>query len=485
MHNENELEALLSILTEIENKTRYNKINTIFPDKGPLRRELYPKHINFLNATKENKECIFMAANRVGKTLTAAYFIATATTGIYPEWWQGRKWNRPVRVLVAGESSKTVRDVIQYELLGDFKDQGTGLIPKDKIIEIRMKAGTPDAVELIRVQSAFGGISTILFTSYEQDYKAIRGMKLDLVWFDEECPLSYYTEGLMRTMTTNGVVLVTFTPDEGLTETVQSFLSDGLIVEGKIRNKYLVNVGWDDVPHLTTEMKEALWSSIPPHLRSAKTKGIPAVGVGAIYPIDEDDVLCEPFELPPYWPRFFGLDVGWEHPTAAVWFAWDRDSDILYLYSEYKQQRRSPREHALAIKDRGSWIPGVADPSITKTSVNDGTQLIHLYAKEGLRISLADNTVEAGIQTCLIRMQSGRLKIFSTCKDTLQELRLYRREKKGDTVKIVKKDDDLMDAMRYGIMTGIYHAESEYESEDSKIINWFDKTATRNKVTGY
>ena len=484
---DDDLKKLVTILKEIEQRERFNKINTIFPDTGPYRRDLYRKHIQFINATANHKEVIFMAGNRTGKTLTAAYFVACAVTGIYPPWWKGKKWKKGIRVLVAGKSSKTVRDIIQYELIGDPMEPGTGLIPKDILDKgkVSSKPGTPNAVEMVSVPTPFGDYSTILFTSYDQDFKAIRGLKLDLVWFDEECPLDYYTEGLMRTMTTNGIVLTTFTPDEGLTETVQGFLTEGRIVEGSAQSRYLVNVTWDEAPHLTQEQKDSLYSAIPPHLRAAKIRGVPAVGSGAIYPVDEADITVKPFDIPIYWPKFFGLDVGWDHPTAAVWFAWDRDSDILYIYSEYKLSKKTPREHALAIRDRGAWIPGVIDPSSSQSSKADGIRLIDLYCKEGLSLQYADNTVESGIMTCLTRFNSGRLKIFSTCTDILTELRLYRREPKGDTVHIVKKNDDLMDAMRYGVMSGLIYSIAEYEVDSDTNVIPFTAQSRRNSITGY
>jgi hypothetical protein len=56
---------------------------------------------------------------------------------------------------------------------------------------------------------------------------------------------------------------------------------------------------------------------------------------------------------------------------------------------------------------------------------------------------------EAGLQECLNRFGTGRLKIFSHCTRHLEELRLYRRDENG---RVVKENDHLMDAMRYRVM---------------------------------
>ena len=58
------------------------------------------------------------------------------------------------------------------------------------------------------------------------------------------------------------------------------------------------------------------------------------------------------------------------------------------------------------------------------------------------------SSVEAGIQDILDRMQSGRFKVFDHLTEWLEEFRLYHR-KNG---LIVKQNDDLLDATRYGVM---------------------------------
>jgi hypothetical protein len=93
-------------------------------------------------------------------------------------------------------------------------------------------------------------------------------------------------------------------------------------------SRFLVTATWDDVPHLTQEAKDELWSSIPPFQRDARSKGIPTLGAGAIYPISQEDLEVADFPIPDHWPRAFGLDVGWNR-TAAIHGALDRETDIL------------------------------------------------------------------------------------------------------------------------------------------------------------
>lgn len=216
-------------------------------------------------------------------------------------------------------------------------------------------------------------------------------------------------------------------------------------------SKWCVGITWDDVPHLSKEDREELWSSIPPHQRDARAKGVPALGSGVIYPVSEDTIVCDPFKIPEWWPRAYALDVGWNR-TAAVWGAWNRENDTVYLYDEYYVAEAPPQIHADGIKGRGAWIPGVIDPASRGRSQRDGIALMGEYQALGLDIQPANNEVEAGIFAVYRRLVSGRLKVFSSLTNLRSERRLYRRDDKG---KIVKERDHLMDAERYLIMSGM------------------------------
>lgn len=216
-------------------------------------------------------------------------------------------------------------------------------------------------------------------------------------------------------------------------------------------SRYVVTATWDDVPHLTEQAKAELWASIPPYQRDARSKGIPQLGSGAIYPVDPSDVECEPFEFPAWYRHGYALDVGWNR-TAAIWGAYSPDDDILYFYAEYYRSQAETAIHAEAIKARGLWIPGVIDPAARGRSQHDGEQLLATYQRHGLQLVLADNAVEAGIYEMWSRLSTGRLKVFRTLQNFWSEYRLYRRDDKG---KIVKANDHLMDASRYFCMSGI------------------------------
>lgn len=434
-------------LLELESRlSKQIKIDAYYPDSGSLRRELYPKHLQFFEAGATRRERAFIAANRVGKSEgVGGYETVLHLTGRYPAWWNGRRFNGPIQAWAAGDTAKTTRDIIQRILLGPVGEYGTCLIPADSLLRTTAKPGVADAIEGIFVRHVSGGTSELILKSYDQGREAFQGTNRDLVWLDEEADRSIYVESLLRTMTTNGILLLTFTPLLGVTDIVRDFLQQP---EGGA--KFVVQADWNDVPHLSEAAKAELLASIPPYQREARSKGVPQLGSGAIYQIAESDFVVTDFEIPAHFPRAYGMDVGWNR-TAAVWGARDNETGVIYLYSEHYVGQAEPILHTQAIKGRGSWIPGVVDPAARGRSQVDGTQLIQIYRECGLDLAPAINAVEAGIYATWQLMSSGKLKVFKSLGNWLSEFRLYQRDQEG---RIVKQNDHLMDATRYLIMSG-------------------------------
>ena len=492
MTDQNQLKIeLAQLLVEKEQRAKYCKFDTLFPNTGPYRRELYPKHIQFMNAGLTHSQRAIIAANRTGKTLMGAYEMTCHLTGKYPAWWTGRRFDFPISAWAASIRNSDTKDIIQFELFGDPVDFGSGMIPKEDLGKRTMKAGIADAIDTAYIKhyvdGVFDGWSKIGLKSYEQGRDGFQGTKKQVIWLDEE-PRDYsvFTECLTRTMDDKhpGIIYCTFTPLYGLSKTVLSFLPDGKFPEGNSPPgedyKFIAQVSWEEVPHLNEQQKKEILASYSPHEREARSRGIPSLGAGAIYPYFEDAICVEPFEIPHWWPRAYALDVGWNR-TAAVWGAQDPDSRQIYLYSEHYEGQAAPAVHASAIKARGHWICGVIDPRSDTRSQADGARLIDLYTDEGLDLSPAENTVSAGLFKVGQMFESGQLKIFKTLKNLLSEFRIYRRDENG---KIIKENDHLMDAMRYLVMSGIELMITEPDPDaQNKSDNYSNND--RNQVTGY
>jgi hypothetical protein len=240
---------------------------------------------------------------------------------------------------------------------------------------------------------------------------------------------------------------------------------------------YLVTATWDDVPHLTEKQKSDLWGSIPAHERDARSKGIPTLGSGLIFPVAEEDIVVAPFALPKHWPQIGGMDFGYDHPFAAVKLAHDRDNDIIYVTAEYRKSQATPVIHAAALKPWGAWLPWAwPHDGLRKDKDASGKEYSALYEEQGLamlreKATFEDggNGVEAGLIEMLDRMQTGRWKVFSTCRAWLEERRLYHR-KNGV---VVKERDDALSASRYAFVT---LQKSDFDNA-RRIVNGTDKAS--------
>lgn len=220
-------------------------------------------------------------------------------------------------------------------------------------------------------------------------------------------------------------------------------------------SKFVGLCGWDDVPHLSEQQKAEELARIPPYQREARSKGIPTLGAGAIYPVPESFFLVDPIPIPDHWPQCYALDVGWNR-TAALWAAHDTETDIAYLYSEHYRGQAEPPIHAEAIRARGAWIPGVIDPAARGRGQKDGERLMKNYIDLGLDLTMADNSLESGIYDVWVRLSTGRMKVFRTLANWLKEQRFYQRDEKGRIKD--RQADHLMDDTRYIVNSGLKRA---------------------------
>jgi phage terminase large subunit-like protein len=456
------LEELIEIHEELHQRSRRNAVAHYFTNSGEFSREKYVKQLDFFNAGREYKLRLFMSANRIGKTLAAAYELTCHLTGIYPDWWTGKRFKTNSEWWVCGVDSKLILSTLQPMLLGQVGDFGTGMIPYDLLdfdtLKDAKKADT--GVSVFRVKHITGTYSSVEFKSYESGRETFQGTARS-IWLDEEPPISVFTECLLRTATGDNALMMTFTPLKGISETIMNFLDGSQFREGAVGiGKWVTMASWDDVPHLSETDKAILLASIPPFQRDARTKGIPQLGAGAVYPVPESEYLCDVFEIPKHWKRFYALDVGWAR-TAALWFAIDPDTQIKYLYYEHYKGESEPSIHAQGIKMPGNWIHGVIDTAARGRSQIDGENLMQMYTDLGLHLHDANKSVETGLYKAWEQLSIGQIKVFRTLKNFMDEIRIYRRDEKG---KIIKTKDHLMDCFRYGIMSDNAYAKTEIES---------------------
>jgi phage terminase large subunit-like protein len=426
---------------------RYNKLRHYVP---------YMKQVEFHAMGAFKRERLLMAGNQQGKTYCGGMETAFHLTGQYPDDWVGRTWERPTHGWAGGVTSLATRDIVQAQLLGPSESWpdflGEGAIPKEHIGKYSMARGIQNAVDTVSIKHVSGGWSTLSFKSYEQGRAKWQGVPRDFIWFDEEPDQDIYSEGLARVTATKGMVYMTFTPLKGMSSVVKRFLNESTADRG------YVNMTIDDADHIDPEERQRIIDGYEEYERDARIKGIPMLGEGRIFMTPEEHITCDPFEIPRYWPVLAALDIGIAHPTAAVYMAWDRDLDIIYIIGEHRLSGANIPTHASAIRSWSPDIPVAWPHDAHSRDKGSGVKISHQYRDAGLKMMSehaqfsidegGGNSVEAGISEMNERMKTGKWKVFRPCTKWFEEYRLYHR-KDG---MIVKEDDDLLSASRYGMM---------------------------------
>jgi phage terminase large subunit-like protein len=442
-------EQLLEVLAGLE-ALDYRKTYQQFYDFKP-----YPKQRAFYREGATKRERLLIAGNQNGKTHAGAFEAACHLTGEYPPWWKGRRWDRPTKGWIAGETSLVVRDVQQKKLCGEpgvDEAFGTGMIPKDLFADRPSLArGVTDAYDTIQVRHKSGGVSVARFKSYEQGRTKFQGESIDWGWADEEPPEDVYSEFLTRTVATGGMTFVTFTPLKGRSSVVIRFLDEPSDARG------VTTMTIDDALHISPEERAKIIDGYLPHEREARARGVPMLGSGRIFMTPEDSITEPPIEyIPPFWKKLWAIDFGIGHPFAAVLLLWDVDADIIHVHHTIRMADGLIMQHARPMKQIAAAVPVAWPHDGHERDKSSGEPVSKLYRAEGLKM-LSDHatwpdggfSTEAGILEWDEREKTGRLKVAAHLSDWLEERRFYHR-KDGQ---IVKLKDDLMSATRVGIMS--------------------------------
>lgn len=457
-----EEQKIAGLVSQLHDKVSRNRLEHEYSkpyNDGENPGGAYDWQVKWHNLGADNPERALLAANRVGKTRTGGAEVAIHATGLYPDWWEGKRFDHPVDCIVAGPTNELTRDTTQIELFGHMeegekKPTGMGWVPADCIGTYKFRqCGISNVIDYVRVRHVSGQWSTISFRSYEQGYVKFQGVKRHVIWLDEE-PDDYmiYTEALTRTVDANGIVIFTRTPLFGMSDVVTHFIEGGEGIE------YLTAT-WADAPHLTPEVCARILLSYPEHERATRTQGAPLMGSGGIFNFPDELILCDPFEVPKYWLKINGVDFGIDHFFAAAQIAYDADRDIVYITDTYRIKNEIPLTHAAKIKTWGEQVPTAWPHDGHKRDAGSGVQLKDAYIEEGLYM-LEDSARykdeigggqpgEPWVMDLIQRARTGRFKVFRHLTEWMAEKRMYYR-KDGQ---ILRQKDDLLSASKYAMMS--------------------------------
>jgi phage terminase large subunit-like protein len=424
----------------------------------------YPSQLEFFAAgSSGGHQRLIYGGNQVGKTLCCAAEVAWHATGDYPDFWVGKRFNKPLRIWVVGESVILVRDTLQRQLCGG-QDFGTGTIPLESFGRkpIMVPGGT-GAVDTCFVTHAtdgnVDGTTTITFKTFEQRRERLQSETVDLIWVDEKPDEQIYSELLARTAATDGHLIVSYTPvgASGAAGLTYRFLSE----PSADRSVHRITAA--EAKHISEERREELAASYSDAERETRIEGVPQLGAGPVFPIELLPAMVKTFNPDrdvPGWARWcVGIDFGFDHPFAAVLTAWDHATGELWVVDSFRMERSSALYHVQRIHSmcRGLRIP-IAWPHDGAThDKGSGLSLASQYKAFGANMLPTHATnhgtkafnVEPAIEEVRELMFSGKLTIAGHNRELLEEMRHYHRD---DDFRIVKQRDDLISAFRYAVM---------------------------------
>lgn len=460
---------LANILSKIEYEETFNKLPIYYPEEDTTllngsilyNRYKYSFHLRVMEAHSYYHTVLARSGNQCGKSFVTHYIAAIHMTGMYPTWWEdelhGFKFSKPPRVWFGAHSSDTLKKTTQVKMLGQVGEFGSGFIPRSMLdldsLKDAKRADTP--ITTFRVKHLQGGFSSASLKTYESGRKAWEAETVDLIVLDEEPTMEVYTEACARLLASNGRMLLAFTPNEGMTEVVDTLTNHGDFTEGpKSGGSYVVTSTVYEAPHMTPEAIERLEATLPQqHMKDARLRGIPSIGQGMVYPINMEELFIDSHDIPTSNMLYcMAIDFGWFN-TAVIHMAYNLETGIYYILEEYKQGEKTPEQHSQYIQlidlQKKISFHKICDPSkgaIIQSGANSGRHVATLFQDFGITFADANNQVDSGIMKTLYAMQHGRLKISTHCVELVRELRAYSYNKKGE---IKKVNDHLADCLRY------------------------------------
>lgn len=478
--NEAEIEKLHYLVSKKEEFKRFNKLAYYKP---------YPFQSEWIQASNHYRQRYLSAANRIGKTYGACMELAYHITGLYPEWWNGRKLEDTGKYWAIGVSQESVNSVLMKELLGvtdcrHLSELGTGSIPKDCIDLFSMQKDGARCIQ-VRIKHVSGKWNTLHFFSSTQDETVFMGADVLYILMDEQFKTeeTIYAQCLARTATTGGMISVTCTPEQGRTPLWDKFHNNE---EGKL---YFQVATWDDAPHLTPEIKEEIKAGFPAYQLKMRCEGIPVIGNGAVYPFNEDEIkgnvtveeiASNPAEWLVLWSCDFGKsDADGADPSTLVLLAHNTRTDVTYVIDEWNSKQDSkhdrlsymPEYMATVIKshyfssaplivphDGNNHIEGKANTTRISEFVRCGVNVLRRVFEIPLRYTMGavdkpkhSRDLIYTIQLVNKMFRDEKLKIdLDKCKNLYREYQVYQWGKNG-----LPNDsyNHHLDAMRYGVIS--------------------------------
>ncbi|MGL5579647.1 MAG: terminase large subunit domain-containing protein [Cetobacterium sp.] len=458
---------LQSLYDQVMSYYKYNSIETFKP---------YPYQLDFMNKSKKFHSRLMRSGNQTGKSYGAAYEFAMHVTGLYQDYYEGdRIEGSGYDFWCIGIKLDSTARVIQKLLFGteDMRNEdaiGTGAIPR-RMIDFESISKDGKRLLSARVKHVSGGYNTISFFAAEQGQNGLMGSVVKFVWIDEEHEhkgVEVYAQCVTRTATTKGHILMTATPEFGMTP-LQKMFEDARGGD----DLYIASASWDDAPHLDEEDIKRLLANIPEWQRDMRRHGLPVLGSGAVFPCKDEDLMCEDITPRDHWPVIVGLDFSSVNDASVISFVChNTDDDIYYLYKEIyinEIENKNPdymsdcilngeTPYIPCISPHDGGLNSASPTSKAKIMISRGVnvQSESFYNGTELSLSFKDKKNfhrEPGLEYMRKLIRDGRFKVCKSCVKFYEEKRsLFYSPKPNGGIETKGKDDSI-DACRYALIS--------------------------------
>ena len=471
-----DLPRVQALLEEVLEHKKFNSNLVEFLDMA------YDWQKQAIEYTKEHRVVGITASNQTGKSQITCAMLACHACGFYPPWWKGAKYDRPVKIMVAGVDSNHNKNVLQEKLFGTdnwrLKSEiGTGMIPKKYIYEKSAVAERGDGLNAIKIKHKSGGYSQIIFKAYSQGREAAQGFQADIIMIDEQPHPDFWSEAILRTAATNGHIVCSFTPLKGTDNLVDKLLSVPAVADGatdqygtKMRsdgNWAMIRATFDDITHISEKEKDSLKVSLPDYEVATRCYGVPMAGHGRIFPFTRQELVFNPndIDIRDHWDHLVGIDIGHgfgRDPSAAVLTVYDEENDVVYVTAARKESTDTTRDLAKLIVKVEHQVPVAFPSDANRSSMNSEMTVSQQLRENDIKLLLKpfmnpkgadgkrNNHKMPGIKHISERIREGKLKISSKCSQLLDEMDQYSYMDNG---KIQDGNDHCIDAFRYAVMS--------------------------------
>lgn len=346
------------------------------------------------------------------------------------------------------------------------------MVPQEALLGGAWEKAYDKQLRILRFAPEIG--SMFQFMTYEQEAKRMGGATLHRVHYDEEPPKRVRAENTMRIMKLGGDEVLTMTPLEGFTWTYDEVYEPTMANGNKLTDDVyesdtigMVMVDIEDNPAISDDSRNyTLNQYAGDELKARKTgRFIPLEGM--IYNNFDANIhiIDSHAQLPDNVNVVMGIDPGIGEAMGVIWVYLDH-KDRMVVFDELFVPDQTIGQVSEQIKTMNEYwnvqpIYTVIDPASKNRNAQTGRSDQMTFADHGIVTIPGQNDVRAGLSMVKLRLAEGELFIWDSCVNIIREFRKYRwkpqrTEMSDSRPKPVKRDDHLLDALRYVVMSRPY-----------------------------